>query len=215
MTKVIEKVLEEQRLKEAQLITDKATFEEYKATAVDSCAALAEEGDSGTCLRLIADVQATISALEYDESKSLEENKVIIDAIVAQLSADLNAQRAKDILDAAKADFEAYKTDLSNACAALAEDGDTEACLNLIAEAQAAIAALVYDENKSLEDNKAKVDAIVEKLQIDLLAQREQERLEDIDNLNVINKPLKFLHNGQFFILRGDKVYTVTGQEVK
>ena len=44
---------------------------------------------------------------------------------------------------------------------------------------------------------------------------REMDDAEGIDEINDISVPTKFLLNGQIFILRGDKTYTVTGQEVK
>ena len=40
--------------------------------------------------------------------------------------------------------------------------------------------------------------------------------LEPIENVYIEgDKPVKVLHDGQIYILRGEKVYTVTGQEVK
>jgi hypothetical protein len=36
-----------------------------------------------------------------------------------------------------------------------------------------------------------------------------------VDNTRVDTKPVKLLRNGQLFILRGDKTYTIQGQEVK
>jgi len=42
------------------------------------------------------------------------------------------------------------------------------------------------------------------------------EAIEDVQIDNTQNtKAQKFLHNGQIYILRGEKVYTLTGQEVK
>ena len=44
----------------------------------------------------------------------------------------------------------------------------------------------------------------------------EETALESIDELKMdISSPTKILRNGQVLILRGEKVYTVTGQEVK
>ena len=37
----------------------------------------------------------------------------------------------------------------------------------------------------------------------------------NMENINSALIPEKLLHNGQIFILRGEKVYTTTGQEVK
>ena len=43
----------------------------------------------------------------------------------------------------------------------------------------------------------------------------ERKSTEAIENIKTDNTHTKFLRNGQIFILRGEKVYTLTGQEVK
>ena len=109
------------------------------------------------------------------ESKTLAENKTAVDAIIAPLADALAAQRAADQLAADKAAFEAYKTEKEAAADAMAKEGDSEACQQLIADAKAAIEALTYDESKTLAENKTAVDDIIAKLQADLAAQREQD----------------------------------------
>ena len=42
-----------------------------------------------------------------------------------------------------------------------------------------------------------------------------QKNTEDVENVDINGLPVKVLHDGQIFILRGEKVYTLTGQEVK
>lgn len=43
-----------------------------------------------------------------------------------------------------------------------------------------------------------------------------EHKTTDIENIQINNaSPTKFLHNGQILILRGDKTYTLTGQEIK
>ncbi len=42
-----------------------------------------------------------------------------------------------------------------------------------------------------------------------------QKNTEDVENVDIDGLPVKVLHNGQIFILRGDKTYTLTGQEVR
>ena len=54
----------------------------------------------------------------------------------------------------------------------LAEDGDSEAALQLIADAKEAIGSLSYDPALSLAENKAVLDPITEQLIMDLAAQR-------------------------------------------
>ena len=162
----------------AQLAADKAAFEAYKGEQKTASDALAQEGDSEACQQLIAAAKAAIDALTYDESKALAENKAAVDAIVNKLKADLDAQRAQEAaeqLAADKAAFEAYKGEQKTASDALAQEGDSEACQQLIAAAKAAIDALTYDESKTLDENKTAVDAIVNKLKEDLAAQREKD----------------------------------------
>ena len=39
--------------------------------------------------------------------------------------------------------------------------------------------------------------------------------IEALDHISIVNEPTKILHNGRILIFRGDKVYTITGQEVR
>lgn len=71
-------------------------FDKEKKAQKAAADALAEEGDSEACKALITKAKADINALQYDEAKTLAENKAAIKAIVAQLAQDLEAQRAAD-----------------------------------------------------------------------------------------------------------------------
>ena len=157
----VEDDLAEQRAAD-QLAADEAAFEDYKAEQVDAVEALAEVGDSEDAQAIIADAVAAIEATEYDEEMTLEENKAVVDALVAPVAEALAAQRAAEALAADKAAFDDYKAEQIEAVEALAEDGDNEVAQQIIADAVAAIEELEYDESKSLEENKAAVDAIVE-----------------------------------------------------
>ena len=77
-----------------------ASYKTEQQTVADGKAA---EGDSEACAKLITDAKAAIGALEYDATKSLAENKALVDAIISKLDTDLAAQRA---LDASKAALE-------------------------------------------------------------------------------------------------------------
>ena len=95
--------LEAQRAAEAaaaQLAADKAAFEEYKAAKAAELNALAQDGDSAASKALINNAKAAVTAMTYDESKTLSENKAEVDtnaqAISSQLTADLAAQREAD-----------------------------------------------------------------------------------------------------------------------
>ena len=63
------------------------------------------------------------------------------------------------MLEARKAAFDEYKDDVTADIDALAEDGDSEQCKALIDSAKDAIDGVEYDESKSLDENKAAVDA--------------------------------------------------------
>ena len=237
-----------------KLAANKAAFEAYKAEQKTAADNKAHSGDSQACLDLISVAKTAIDNLPYDESKSLEQNKAAVDAILTKLEADLAAQRevdaaqqslqvskealknsitdattyynsikdnyaeiaatlktaidaaqavadkadatktevdnAKTTLDTAlqtakdakaaadklaanKAAFEAYKTEQKTAADNKAQSGDSQACQDLISAAKTAIDNLAYDESKSLDQNKAAVDAILKKLETDLAAQRE------------------------------------------
>ena len=169
----------------ALLAADTAAFNAYKAEKAAALDALAKDGDSDASAALIADAKAEITALSYDESKTLEENKSAADAkketVAALLSDSLTEQRAAEAaaaqLAADKAEFEDYKAAKAAELDALAQDGDSAASKALIDDAKAAVAALTYDESKTLEENKATantdIQAITAQLSADLTAQRE------------------------------------------
>ncbi len=127
-----------------------------------------------------ADVAATlkeaINAAKaiLDKSDATQEE---VDAAIPVLNAAVQA--AKEAVAAIsqqaadKQAFADYQAEQKAAADALAEDGDSEACQQLIADAKIAIDALTYDEGKTLDENKAAVDAILEQLKSDLAAQRE------------------------------------------
>ena len=86
--------------------------------------------------------------------------KAAIAAIVTKLSNDLATQRAaeKAAAEKAAADKAAFadeKTKQKTAADALAVNGDSAACQQLIQAAKAQIDALTYNESKELKDNKA------------------------------------------------------------
>lgn len=177
-------------VKAQQLLEDKAAFETYKTEQAAVAEALAEDGDSEASAALIATAKEDINAAEYDEEKTLDENKEAVDAIVTQLTSDLEAQRAADLLAANKEAFAAEQTAQKEAADALAKDGDSEASAKLITDAKAAIDALTYDEEKTLDENKAAVDAIMKKLTDNLNAQRAAEAGQlpgDLDNSGEID----------------------------
>jgi len=93
---------------------------------------------------------------------------------------------------AREARFEQYKQEQQAACGAMAEPDDSEECRALIAKAQQQIAALQYDHNLSEEQNRARVDAIRDKLAKDLAALREKQAREKAEQEKQAERQQKF-----------------------
>lgn len=78
----------------SQIFADKAEFEAYKVAQIAAASNLLFEGDSEACVQLIENTQALIAALDYDATKTLAENKAVVDSLVADLvDALLDARR--------------------------------------------------------------------------------------------------------------------------
>ena len=155
---------------EAAQEEERTSFFNYKAEKKTEATNKAQEGDSQECAALITAAKAAIDALSYDTTKSLDANKAQVDVIIAKLDADLAAQRAKDAVNTAFAD---YKIEKKTVATNRAQEGDSQECAALITAAKAAIDALSYDTTKSLDANKELVDAIIAKLDDDLAVQRD------------------------------------------
>lgn len=110
------------------------------------------------------------------------------------------AAEAADQMAANKSEFATYKEAQKLAAQELAEEGDPESVAALIDAAISDIDALTYYETLSLEDNKARVDAILATLE----EQIAQERLAT--SIRVVNSALK---HGRI------KVFTLSGQPVQ
>lgn len=76
-----------------KLLADKAEFEEVKRTAVAKARNMAQSDDSDASKKLVSDAEGAISAMVFDESKSLADNIKTINAVLTSLDADLLAQR--------------------------------------------------------------------------------------------------------------------------
>ena len=159
-----------------QLQRDKEAFEAYKVPAKQDADDLAAENDSAACEDMIANAKNDIDALVYDEDKTLAENKAIIDGMVDALADALALQRDKEAYDA-------YKVPSKQDADDLALEGDSAACKDLIADAKADIDTLVYDEDKTLAENKAIIDGMVDDLADALDTQRDNEAAADVDAL--------------------------------
>lgn len=143
-----------------ELNADVAAFNTFVAEQAAAVEALAKADDSAESQTIIADAVADIEALTYDPDKTLDENKAEVTAIVTQATTDLEAQRDAE-LAAKKAEFDTYKEAQTAVAQGKFQEGDSKRCEQLVNDAVDAIEALVYDETKSLDENKAAVDAIV------------------------------------------------------
>ena len=150
-----------------------AAFEECKMAQSGVAESMAQAGDSLASAALIDVAQEAIAALQYDTTKTLAEQEAAIEAIVAQLAIELASQRSEDASSAA---FEECKTAQSGVAESMAQAGDSPASAALIDAAQQAIAALQYDTTKTLAEQAAAVEAIVEQLATDLATQRKSEK---------------------------------------
>ena len=94
------------KLKAAETALVAAEFNEYKEAQKTAAANKAQDGDSDATNALITAAKAKIDALTYDATKTLDENKAAVTAVVTQLATDLANQRAAEqpVTVAAKAD---------------------------------------------------------------------------------------------------------------
>ena len=159
-----------------QMVADKQTFEEYKATVKKQIETLGSEDDSQTVKDLIATAVAAVEALAYDETTTLNGNKYAVDAIATKLQLDIATAKYAEVLEAMKATFEDYKTTLKGQADELGMDGDSQAVKDMIAAAKTAIDQTEYDEAKDIVGNMDAVAEIVKQLADDVSKQREAEQ---------------------------------------
>ena len=98
---------------------------------------------------------------------TLNENKSRVDKVIDKLDSDLNGQRSTEFGD--------YKTEKKSYADSLLNPEDSETSRQLVENAKLEIETLSYDNNLSLTENKAMVDNIISKLQLDLDNQRKQD----------------------------------------
>ena len=94
-----------------------------------------------------------------------------------------------------------YKTTKLAECDAMLQEGDDEVCQQLVATAKADIGDLAFNEDKSLEDNKTAVDAIVTQLAIDL--ENHRQSLVGISEITIVEAA-----KGNAYNLSGQRVNT-------
>ena len=83
---------------EEALVTaqNKAAFDTYKTEQKTAAESKAQTGDSDEAKALITAAKDAIDDLEYDPTKTLDQNKAAVTAVVTQLTTDLTDQRAAD-----------------------------------------------------------------------------------------------------------------------
>ena len=116
---------------------------------------------------------------------------------------------------------DSLKKQVNRSFDALLKDGDSDAVKQIINDAKAAINTLAWDFSKTVEQNVEylRYATSYDKF-MDVKPAVDEQRKKDatsIDNQMVNGKCQngKLIRDGQILILRGEKAYTATGQEVK
>jgi hypothetical protein len=127
---------------------EKAAFDAEKEAQKKAADALAAEGDSDASKKLIEDAKKAIDALAYDETKSLDENKKAVAAILTKLKENLTTQRAADKKEADDTAAAKKVTDAINALPASNKVATTDKAA--IEAARKAYDALTPDQKKKV-----------------------------------------------------------------
>ena len=165
------------------LLENKAAFADYKESVKTLADGMKNEGDSDACTALVEAAKEAVDAVNYDDNKSLDENKDAVDnaAALTQLAADLAAQRAAEA-DDPKEVFEEYRATLLTLAQALRREGDSEAVTALIDEAVAALTGYVYDDAKTLAENEDALSEVLALFANRIKSQRRAERQEALNH---------------------------------
>ena len=162
---------------EAQRASEQAVYAEHRNQVIAEAKSLATEGCSEKVREIVANGVNAISSYEYNKAKTVHENSEALDQLLVQLKKDVKEQLEKEAqLAADKAAFATYKQEQTEAVSALSAEGDTEDVLAIIQAGKTKLDGLVYDEAKTLDENKSEVSKIVEKTRSDVEAQRASEQ---------------------------------------
>ena len=174
----VNKIVEKTRSDvEAQRASEQAAYAEHRAQVITEAKSLATEGCSEKIREIVANGVNAISSYEYNKAKTVHENSEALDQLLVQLKKDVKEQLEKEAqLAADKAAFATYKQEQTGAISALSAEGDTEDVLTIIQAGKTKLDGLVYDEAKTLDENKSEVSKIVEKTRSDVEAQRASEQ---------------------------------------
>ena len=174
VSKIVEKTRNDV---EAQRASEQTAYAEHRTQVITEANSLATEGCSEKVREIVANGVNAITGYEYNKSKTVHENSEALDKLLAQLKKDVEDQLNKEAqLAADKAAFATYKQEQTEAVSALSAEGDTEDVLAIIQAGKTKLDGLVYDEAKTLDENKSEVNKIVEKTRNDVEAQRTSEQ---------------------------------------
>ncbi len=127
---------------------EKKAFDAEKEAQKKAADALAAEGDSDASKKLIEDAKKTIDTLAYDETKSFDENKKAVAAILTKLKDDLTTQRAAEKKEVDDTAASKKVTDAINALPASDKVATTDKAV--IEAARKAYDALTDDQKKKV-----------------------------------------------------------------
>lgn len=191
----INKIVENTRRDVAlQRSSEQASYAEHRNQVLTEAKSLATEGCSDKVREIVEAGVSTIEAYKYDSHKTVYDNNQALDKLFAQLRKDVEAQLAIEAqLAADKAAFATYKQEQAEIVSALSALGDTEDVLAIIQAGKTKLDGLVYDEAKTLDENKSEINKIVEKTRNDVNAQRASEQAAYAEHRNQVLTEAKSL----------------------
>jgi hypothetical protein len=209
--------------KDRVIYTDEGSFrtENVEVAAVKALIdAIGEVVYSEDCKIRIDDAQDAYNALS-------DEHKALITNYATLTDAGQQYEELKKAAEAAL--FQDKKDELKALLDALLLPDDSEACLNIVADAKAALEAIALDGGMTITGNiealEAAGRAIREQAQADLEAQREAEghttptgleegRQENLQQ-GADGRSTLVIRNGVLYILRAGRTYLLSGQLVQ
>lgn len=171
-------------------------FADYLVNAAATVEAMAGEDDSQAVSDLIDAALEAIFAVEFDSTKSDEENQAVIDDIIAQLTSDIAAQKAAEELAERTEAYEDFKTDAIDTIEAMRTPDDSETVTNLIDNAEQEVENAEFDAEMTDEENQAVINNIINQLINDLKAQ----------NVVCVSAKTVSVQNGTFHLALGGKL---------
>ena len=198
--------------KESVPIINAIVFENNKNGAISYCDSIMEMEKSASCIQLINEAITTIQDLSYSNEKTLSENLTVITNLINTLNINIEIQHKQEQLAIDKENFMEYKEMAIDSCNNLLLDEDSERVAQLIAEAIQLIEGTQYVTTLSYDQNQAQIDKIISILIRNIEKQRQKEYIHNV------NQPIsiqKVFYDGHMYILKGKKIYTLQGQNVK